>query len=240
MMDITNFISPKQLIEIKKDLVQQALARANPILSIRYKEGVLLLAENRSVSLHKISEIYDRIAFAGTGVYNDYEKLRKEGVRYADLKGFMYSRDDVMARSLATEYSSILGDIFSRQQMPLEVEILVVEIGDEQDDTRMYRIPFSGGLIEEGTFAIIGDIFRNKDSEELKTNLLQKKLKEMGVTGDLPLGDTFQIGYAALVETKDEEEILPEHLEVAVLDRTLDGKRKFCRLTKEQRVKLLG
>jgi proteasome alpha subunit len=239
-MDITNFISPKQLIEMKKDIVQQALARANPILCIEYDCGVLLLAENPSVSLNKISEIYDKIVFAGTGVYNDYERLRKEGVRYADLKGFMYSREDVMAKSLASEYSSILGEIFSRQQVALEVEILVAEIGDAREETRMYRIPFTGGLIEEHLFSAIGDIFRDKESGDLKTNLLQRNLKESDLNGEQSIADTFRIGYRALVETKDEGEISPESLEVVILDRTLSSSRKFRRLVPSEIAELIG
>ena len=99
MMEFSQFVSPKELLKIKRDIVEEALARANPIVALEFKKGILLLAENPSSTLNKIAEIYDRIAFAGTGVYNDYEKLRRAGVQYADLKGFAYSRKDVKAKA---------------------------------------------------------------------------------------------------------------------------------------------
>ena len=123
MVDIANFISPKQLIEMKREIVELALARANPIVALEYRDGILLMAENPSDSLSKISEVYDRIVFAGTGVYNDYERLRRAGVQYADLRGFSYSRVDVKAKGLASEFSAILGETFARQQLPWEVEL---------------------------------------------------------------------------------------------------------------------
>lgn len=229
-MDVSSFISPKELLKIKREIVEQALALANPILALQYQHGILLMAENPSDTLYKVSEIYDRIAFAGTGVYNDYERLRRSGVQYADVKGFSYSRADVKAKSLATEYSTILGDIFARQQVPWEVEILVAEIGDHESDTRMYVIPFSGGLVEERLFAAIGDIYRAKDGE-LKRNTLRKKLQEKGITGGETLAEAFKIAYGVVCSPKENAARVPAaQLEVVVVDRTLKRDRKVRRL----------
>jgi proteasome alpha subunit len=56
-------------------------------------------------------------------------------VRAADLKGFQYSRDDVDARSLANNYAQILGQIFTHEMKPMEVEILVAEVGRARPTT---------------------------------------------------------------------------------------------------------
>jgi proteasome alpha subunit len=230
-VDISNFISPKQLIEIKREIVEQALARANPILALEYRDGILVMAENPSDSLNKISEIYDRIVFAGTGVYNDYERLRRAGVQAADLRGFSYSRSDVLAKSLASDFSSILGETFSRQQVPWEVEILVVELGEEPRENRMYVILYSGGLVEEKQFCVIGDIVRDKEGE-LHKNVLSHKLAQREMQGDEPLEEAFTAGYESLMSLKSGDEgIAPNALEAVVLDRTLKRQRKMRRLS---------
>jgi len=239
-MDVTNFLSPKELLKIKREIVEAALALAKPIIAMRYADGILVMAENPTRSLYKVSEIYDRILFAGTGVYNDYERLRRSGVQYADVKGFSYSRRDVKAKALASEYSTILGDIFSRQQVPWEVEILVAEIGDRAADSRMYFIPFSGGLIEELVVCAIGDIYRDKDGE-LHKNTLRRRLDERHLTGEEPLERSFVAGYEVLCSLKDEDSgIEPENLEVVALDRTIKRERKMRRLGVDEIRVLVG
>lgn len=230
-MDISNFISPKQLIEIKREIVEQALARANPILALEYCDGILVMAENPSDSLSKISELYDRIVFAGTGVYNDYERLRRAGVQAADLRGFNYSRADVLAKSLASDFSSILGETFSRQQVPWEVEIMVVELGEKAKNNRIYVILYSGGLVEEKHFCVIGDIVRDTEGD-LHKNVLSHKLSERELSGEESLEDAFKAGFESLMSLKnDEDGVTPDYLEVVVLDRKLKRQRKMRRLS---------
>jgi 20S proteasome alpha/beta subunit len=106
-------------------------ARRHPV-----HEGIAIVAENPSETLRKVSEIYDRIAFAGVGKYNEFDQLRVAGIRAADLKGYQYSRDDVDARSLANQFAQILGNIFTHEMKPLEVEILVAEVGSSRPVTR--------------------------------------------------------------------------------------------------------
>ena len=229
-MDIANFISPKQLIEIKREIVEQALARANPILAMEYLDGIVIMAENPSDSLNKVSELYDRIAFAGTGVYNDYERLRRAGVQYADVKGFQYSRRDVMAKAIATEYAGILGDIFTRQQVPWEVEILVAELGETAEENRMYVIPFSGGLVEEKRFAAIGDIYRDKEGN-LKKNVLRRRLAERELSGEEDLPAALKVGHDVLNSVKEGgARVAAKNLEVVALSRAVRKNRKVRRL----------
>ncbi|HSL25047.1 MAG TPA: proteasome subunit alpha, partial [Acidimicrobiia bacterium] len=129
-MTIPFYVAPEQLVRDKAEFARKGIARGRSIAAIEYADGLLLLAENPSTALRKISEVYDRIAFAGVGRYNEFETLRKAGIRQADLMGYLYSRDDVNAQALATTFSEALGAIFSREPKPYEVEVLVAEVGD--------------------------------------------------------------------------------------------------------------
>jgi proteasome alpha subunit len=232
-MEIGNFISPKQLLEIKADLAEAALAQANPIVAVSYRDGVLMVAENPSRTLNKTSEIYDRIAFCGTGVYNDYERLRRNGIQTADLRGFGYSRADVRAKTIAGDYATILGDVFTSRSVPLEVEILLIEIGSSAEEPNIfYKILFSGGLLEDQRFSVIGDIhLPDKASTKRKKNLLYKFLQDRQFAADQQLPEAFELCCKALESTREgTSKLQPTNLEVAVLDRTLVSHRKFRRL----------
>jgi len=97
---------------------QKGIARGRSIVAAIYDVGVVMVAENPSASLYKISEIYDRIAFAGVGKYNEFDRLREAGIRWADGTGYTYSREDVDARALANYYAQHLGDMFTEGQKP--------------------------------------------------------------------------------------------------------------------------
>ena len=124
------YVSPEQWYQDKAEYARKGIARGKPIVSLEYDHGIVIMAENRSATLRKISEIYDRIAFGGVGKLDEYENLRKAGVRYADMRGYSFSREDVAGKSLANEYSTVLGSVFTREMKSLEVEILVAEIHD--------------------------------------------------------------------------------------------------------------
>src|SRR3990172_12096698 len=143
-MVIPYYVAPEQMAQDKAEYARKGIAKAKPVVALRFDGGVLLVAENPSASLNKISEIYDRIAFAGAGNYSEFENLRKAGIRYADLKGYAYGREDVTAKSLANAYSQTIGNIFSEAMKPLEVEILVVEVAEEGLPNELYRIAFDG------------------------------------------------------------------------------------------------
>ena len=129
-MSMPFYVAPEQVMKDRADYARKGIARGRAMVAVRYDDGIALVAENPSNTLRKISEIYDRIAFAGVGKYNEFDQLRVAGVRAADLKGFQYSRDDVDARSLANQYAQILGQVFTHEMKPMEVEILVAEVGE--------------------------------------------------------------------------------------------------------------
>src|SRR5205807_2601005 len=132
------------------------IARGRPLVATTYDAGILLAAENASSSLHKISEIYDRIAFAGVGRYNEFDQLRRAGVQHADVKGYQFSREDVDARALANLYAQYLGTVFTHEMKPFEVEILVAEVSAEADDDQLFHILYDGSVVDEKRYTVLG------------------------------------------------------------------------------------
>jgi proteasome alpha subunit len=227
-MPMPYYVSPEQMMQDKAEYAKKGIARGRSIVAMEYADGILLAAENPSASLHKISEVYDNIAFAGAGKYSEFENLRKAGIRHADLKGFMYSREDVTARSLANGYSQSLGTIFSQEMKPLEVEILVVQIGHNGHANEMYRISFDGSIIDERQFAVIGG----------KAEAVQAALKEKMPAQSPDLKTALTLSIAALEQTGNQKLSL-ESLEVAVLDRRREN-RRFRRFTPAETKQLLS
>jgi proteasome alpha subunit len=217
-MALPYYVSPEQMMADKAEYAKKGIAKGRSIVAMEYAEGVLLVADNPSASLHKISEMYDRIAFSGAGKYNEYEILRKAGIRHADLKGYMYSREDVTAKSLANAYSQTIGSIFSTDPKPLEVEILVVEIGEADKPNEMYRISYDGSIIDERGLAVIGG----------KSESLQVFLKSRWTSPAISLPEALKLSVEAL-DTVTTQKLSPDGLEVAVLDRTRTG-RTFRRI----------
>ena len=227
-MPLPYYVSPEQMMQDKAEYAKKGIAKGRSIIAMEYTDGVLLAADNPSASLHKISEVYDNIAFAGAGKYSEFENLRKAGIRHADLKGFMYSREDVTARSLANGYSQSLGTIFSQELKPLEVEILVVQVGHNGHTNEIYRISFDGSIIDEKNFAVIGG----------RSEAVQAVLKDKAATQAANLKTALTLCVSALEQTSNQK--LPvEGLEVAALDRTREG-RKFRRLSPTEIKQLLS
>jgi proteasome alpha subunit len=211
------YASPEQFMKDRADYARRNIARGKPILGIEYTDGVLLLAENPSKTLHKVSEIYDRIAFGGVGKYPEYENLRILGIRQADLKGYAYSRDDVTARSLANLYSQVLDQVFTQSMKPYEAEILVAGVGDDTNGTEMYHVTFDGVMSDEHGYAAVGG-----QSDALKQHLA-------GTYQPIPdLGAAVKLGVEALAAVQNVE-LAAAQIEAAVLDRTLP-RRTFRRL----------
>jgi len=150
------YVSPEQAMKDKADYARKGIARGRSGVVIQYDGGILFVAPNPSSALHKISEIYDRIAFAAVGRYNEFENLRKAGVRYADYTGYQYDRSDVTARGLANWYAQILGQFFTESNKPFEVELVVAEVGESPVDDQIYRITFDGSVAEEHGFVAMG------------------------------------------------------------------------------------
>lgn len=218
-MSIPFYVAPEQLVRDKAEFARKGIARGRSIVAIDYGEGVLLLAENTSTALHKISEVYDRIAFAGVGKYNEFETLRKAGVRQADLMGYLYSRDDVTAMGLATAFAQTLGMIFTRDPKPFETEILLAEISEDGKEHRLFRITYDGTLFDERRFVAIGG-----KAEEL-TDVLEELWHE-----EMTLDEALATGAEAFRRAEGRES---EGWEAAVLDQA-NGRRSFRRLDPDE------
>ncbi len=220
------YVSPEQLIKDRAEFAQKGIARGRSIVAAIYDVGVLMVAENPSASLNKISEIYDRIAFAGVGKYNEFDRLREAGIRWADGTGFTYSREDVDARALANYYAQHIGDMFTEGQKPLEVEVLVAQLGTAIRPTKLFRIAYEGTISDEPRFAVLGG-----DAETIKERFSASE------TALEPLDVTLRNAVAALAGV--DRTIDVADLEVCVLQDT-GGRRTFSRLTDERVAALLG
>ena len=220
------YVSPEQLIKDRAEFAQKGIARGRSIVAAIYDVGVLMVAENPSASLNKISEIYDRIAFAGVGKYNEFDRLREAGIRWADGTGFTYSREDVDARALANYYAQHIGDMFTEGQKPLEVEVLVAQLGTAIRPTKLFRIAYEGTISDEPRFAVLGG-----DAETIKERFSASE------TALEPLDVTLRNAVAALAGA--DRTIDVADLEVCVLQDT-GGRRTFSRLTDERVAALLG
>ena len=155
-MSMPFYVSPEQQMRDKSDYARKGVGRSRSSVVLQYAGGILLVTPNASTVLHKISEIYDRIAFAAVGRYNEYEVLRKAGVTYADLTGYSFDRGDVTARGLANWYAQQLGTSFTESMKPYEVEIVVAEVGAKPDDDQIYRISWDGSVSDEPGFVAFG------------------------------------------------------------------------------------
>jgi proteasome alpha subunit len=215
------YVSPEQAMKDKADYARKGIARGRSGVVIQYDGGILFVAPNPSRALHKISEIYDRIAFAAVGRYNEYEILRKAGVRYADITGFQYDRQDVTARGLANWYAQTLGTIFTDSPKPFEVEIVVAEVAEAPAEDQIYRITFDGSVNDEHGFVAMGG-----QAETLST-MLREHYSE-GASLSAALGAA--ITSLAAQANGDRVEINAGQLEVAVLDRSREH-RTFRRIT---------
>lgn len=213
------YVSPEQLMQDKAEYAKKGISRGRSVVVLVVREGILLAADNPSASLYKISEVYDRVAFAGVGKYSEFENLRKAGIRHADLKGFMYSREDVTGRSLANAYSQLLGSAFSQEVKPLEVEIVLADLGTDGRPDEIYRISYDGSIVDEPLLTAVGG-----RAEQLGS-LLRDRIKEPKA---LPEG--LKIVRSAFQEVS-ESPLLIEQMEVALLDRKALGRtfRRFSR-----------
>jgi proteasome alpha subunit len=214
------YVSPAQAMRDKAEYARQGIARGRSCVTLEYDGGILLMAPNPSSALHKISEIYDRIAFAAVGRYNEYENLRKAGITYADITGYQFDRHDVTARGIANYYAQNLGTIFTENLKPFEVEIVVAEVGPRPETDQIYRITFDGSVTDEPGFVAFGG----------QADQVSAALKERYSAG-MSLTEAFTAALGALTATGNGErtELVATQLEVAILDRTRDH-RAFRRI----------
>jgi proteasome alpha subunit len=216
------YVSPEQVMKDKSDYARKGIARGRSVLTITYADGILFVGENPSNALHKISEIYDRIAFAAVGKYNEFENLRLAGVRYADLRGYQYDRRDVTSRGLANAYAQTLGTIFTESGKPYEVELVVAEVGQTAADDQIYRLTYDGSVADEHGFVAMGG-----NAEPIATWVKEHH------DPAAPLAEVLALAVTALAQPvadgAEPRTIAAEDLEAAVLDRTRP-RRAFKRL----------
>jgi len=225
-MPVPYYVSPEQLMKDKADYARKGIGRGKSVVVMEYTDGILFLAENTSATLHKISEIYDRIAFAGVGKFNEYEQLRIGGIRLSDLKGYSYSRHDVTAKALANAYSQTLGNIFTSEVKPYECEILVAAVGGDTGQNEIFYILYDGSVTDRERWVAMGGQAEAIEAH-LKENYPANYPSEMP---DLP--GALDLAMAAL-RSAGERDLTADSVEAAVLDRTR-GRRKFRRVTEEE------
>jgi proteasome alpha subunit len=227
-MSFMPYVSPDQLMKDRSEYAHKGIARGRSVIGLAYTDGLLFIAENPSATLHKISEIYDRIAFAGVGKYSEFEDLRIAGIRLADLRGYSYGREDVKARDLANAYSQALSTIFTQQMKPYEVEILVGEVDGEVEGTSIYHVLFDGSVTDEhGAVAIGGH------ADEL-TEVLGQRYRE-----GLDLAEAVRTAVQVL-GAPESRTIDADQIEAGVLDRTRPQRRKFRRLADDELAQMLA
>ena len=219
-MSVPFYVSPEQIMRDKADFARKGIARGRSVVVVQYADGIAFIAENPSLALHKISELYDRIGFAAVGKYNEFESLRVAGVRLADMRGYSYDRSDVTGRSLANAYAQTLGTIFTETAKPFEVELVVAEVGESAADDQLYRLMFDGSVSDESGFVAMGG-----SAERINTALSE------AYTEGMSLSEAVALAARVLADHGDEHprSLDPQQLEVAVLDR-LKPRRAFVRL----------
>lgn len=217
-MSMPFYVSPEQQMKDRADFARKGIARGRSVAVLRYRDGICFVAENRSTSLHKVSEIYDRIGFAAVGRFNEFESLRLAGIRHADLRGYAYDRRDVTGRNLANAYAQLLGTIFSAGlEKPYEVELFVAEVGQTPAGDQIFRLAYDGSVADESDVAVMGG-----QADQIAAAI------RSGFSDNLCLADAMSLAVGAM--SADAEALAPTHIEAAVLDRTRAQQRKFRRL----------
>jgi proteasome alpha subunit len=223
-MSMPFYVAPEQVMKDRADYARKGIARGRSLVALVCNEGILICAENTQ-RLRKVSEIHDRIGFAGVGKYNEFDALRIAGVRHADLKGYAYSREDVDARSLANQYAQILGQIFTHEMKPMEVEILVAEVGVDPAHDLMFRILYDGTVVDESNLTVLGG-----EAETILGRL------EGAWQPGLDLRAALDVARRAL--SGPDRELGAEEMEVALLDRHAE-RRAFRRVEGDELAQLL-
>jgi proteasome alpha subunit len=226
-MPMPFYVPPEQLMKDRSDYARKGIARGKPVMALEFADGILFIADNPSATLHKVAEIYDRIAFAAVGKFSEFENLRIAGVRLADIRGYSYGREDVTARALANGYSQLLSNIFTQEMKPYEVEIIVAQVGEQPGENEIYHILFDGSVNDEDGFVAMGG----------EVEMLSTRLSEAYKPG-MSLDEAVRVGVEALGGANTEA-LPPERVEAAVLDRAR-GRRKFRRLSADEIVGFLG
>ncbi len=226
-MTMPYYASPEQLMRDRSEYARKGISRGRSVAVLTYDDGVLFIAENPSSTLHKVGELYDRIGFAAVGRYSEFESLRVAGVRLADVRGYSYNRRDVTGRVIANAYAQTLGEIFTQQTKPFEVELCVAEVGDTPEADQLFRLTFDGSIVDEPDFVVMGG------QADAVTGHLRDHF-----SGGMGLAEALKVGVRALSAVSPvtagagnggQAQLSAQQLEVAVLDRRRP-KRAFRRV----------
>ncbi|MFC9789173.1 proteasome subunit alpha [Rhodococcus sp. NPDC127528] len=228
-MTLPYYASAEQIMRDRSELARKGIARGRSVVVLTYADGVLFVAENPSSSLHKVSELYDRLGFAAVGKYNEFENLRRAGIMHADMRGYSYDRRDVTGRSIANAYAQTLGTIFTEQPKPYEVELCVAEVGrpEQSRHAQLYRITYDGSIVDEQQFVVMGGA-----TEPIATVLKESYQPELPLAGAVEVAvNALQVGTAVPGNGESERRVIGvQALEVAVLDQSRP-RRAFRRIT---------
>src|SRR5215207_253816 len=236
-MTMPYYASAEQVMRDRSEYARKGISRGRSVAVVTYVDGVLFIAENPSSTLHKVSELYDRIGFAAVGRYSEFESLRVAGIRLADVRGYSYNRRDVTGRVIANAYAQTLASVFAEQMKPFEVELCVAEVGESADDDQLYRLTFDGSIVDEPDFVVMGG----------QAEAVSGHLREHFSTG-MNLADALKVGVRALSAVSPvtagsgnggPARLTGAQLEVALLDRRRP-KRAFRRVTGSALRRLLG
>jgi proteasome alpha subunit len=215
------YVPPEQMMKDRADYARKGIARGRSLVAFSASDGIVIVAENQYRTLHKVGEIYDRIAFAGVGKYNEFQMLRVAGIRQADLKGYSFAREDVNARSLADAYGQTLGQVFTHEMKPYEVEILLAQVGSTQDADELYHITYDGTVMDEEGAAVLGG-----QADAIAEQIESRYDPAVDGPGAVRLG-------AALLAEADGPPLAANQLEVGMLVRSRP-RRAFRRIEGEE------
>src|SRR5659263_656434 len=119
--------------------------------------------------------------------YVSPEQLMKDRADYA-RKGIARGRSVVVgARALANAYAQTLGTVFTTESKPLEVELVVAEVGRTPADDQIYRLSYDGSVADEHGHVVMGG-----QAEHLSGRLSTQWTPGMG------LADVVQVAVAVL------------------------------------------
>ncbi|MBF6167257.1 proteasome subunit alpha [Streptomyces gardneri] len=233
-MTLPYYASAEQIMRDKTELARKGIGRGRSVVVLTYDKGVLFVAENPSATLHKVSELYDRIGFAAVGKYNEFENLRRSGILQADIRGYQYDRRDVTGRALANAYAQALGAIFTDQLKPYEVEICVAEVGypEQAAQSVLYRITFDGSIVDEREFVVMGGT-----TEPILTAL--KSSYQPGLDLAAAIGVAVRALQAGVPEGAEKRALGVSSLEVATLEQARP-RRAFRRVANTALERLLS
>ena len=73
-MSLPFYVAPEQQMKDRADFARKGIARGRSVVVISSAHGIALVAENPSVSLHKVGEMSTNIKQVASGVIDSFTK----------------------------------------------------------------------------------------------------------------------------------------------------------------------